>query len=141
MNLIILQVVLTISKNANNLLMKNFILSCISILFFTVVVTAQEFAMTDGNFTTCSGSFTDSGGLTGDYTNSEDAIITFCSPFATDDMQVSFNSFALASGDILFVYDGDDTTAPLVGVYLGANSPGIVLASAANTSGCITFRF
>ena len=121
--------------------MKNFILSCISILFFTVVVTAQEFAMSDGNFTTCSGSFTDSGGLTGDYTNSEDAIITFCSPFTTDDMQVTFNSFALASGDILFVYDGDDTTAPLVGVYLGANSPGIVLASAANTSGCITFRF
>jgi len=121
--------------------MKNFILSCISILFFTVVVTAQEFAMTDGNFTTCSGSFTDSGGLTGDYTNSEDAIITFCSPFVTDDMQVTFNSFALASGDILFVYDGDDTSAPLIGVYLGANSPGIVLASAGNTSGCITFRF
>jgi gliding motility-associated-like protein len=121
--------------------MKNFILSCISILFFTVVVTAQEFAMADGNFTSCSGSFTDSGGLTGDYTNSEDSILTFCSPFATDDMQVSFNSFALASGDILFVYDGDDTTAPLVGVYLGTNSPGIVLASAGNTSGCITFRF
>jgi len=121
--------------------MKNFILSCISILFFTAFATAQEFAMTDGSFTTCTGSFTDSGGLTGNYTSDEDSVITFCSPFATDNMQVTFNSFAMASGDLLFVYDGDDTTAPLTGVYLGMNSPGVVLASAANTSGCITFRF
>lgn len=121
--------------------MKNFILSCLSLVFFTAFATAQEFAMTDGNFTTCSGSFTDSGGLTGDYSNGEDSVITFCSPFATDDMQVTFNSFALASGDLMFVYDGDSTSAPLLGVFLGANSPGIVLASAANTSGCLTFRF
>ncbi|MFT7283531.1 gliding motility-associated C-terminal domain-containing protein [Nonlabens sp.] len=121
--------------------MKNFILCCISILFFTAFASAQEFAMTDGSFTTCTGSFTDSGGLTGNYTNGEDSIITFCSPFATDDMQVTFNSFALASGEFLFVYDGDDVTAPLIGVYLGMNSPGFILASAANTSGCITFRF
>ncbi len=98
--------------------MKNFILCCISILFFTAFASAQEFAMTDGSFTTCTGSFTDSGGLTGNYTSGEDSIITFCSPFATDDMQVTFNSFALASGEFLFVYDGDDITAPLIGVYL-----------------------
>ncbi|AGC75546.1 gliding motility-associated-like protein [Nonlabens dokdonensis] len=121
--------------------MKNLILSCLSILFFTAFVSAQEFAMADGRLTTCAGSFTDSGGLTGDYTNSEDSVITFCSPFATDDMQISFNSFNLASGDLLFVYDGDDTTAPLTGVFLGSNSPGIILASAGNTSGCLTFRF
>jgi gliding motility-associated-like protein len=142
MNLIILQIVITISqKKQKNYFMKNFILSCISILFFTAFATAQEFAMTDGSFTTCTGSFTDSGGLTGNYTNGEDSIITFCSPFVTDNMQITFNSFDLASGDLLFVYDGDDTTAPLLGVFLGVNSPGIVLASAANTSGCITFRY
>jgi gliding motility-associated-like protein len=141
MNLIILQLVKIISKKVKNYFMKNFILSCISILFFTAFATAQEFAMTDGNFTACAGSFTDSGGLIGNYTSSEDSVITFCSPFVTDDMQITFNSFALASGDLLFVYDGDDTTAPLTGVFLGMNSPGVILASAANTSGCITFRF
>lgn len=121
--------------------MKNFILSCLSLVFFTAFATAQEFTMTDGNFTACAGSFTDSGGLIGDYTNGEDSVITFCSPFATDDIQVTFNSFSLSSGDLLFIYDGDSTAAPLLGVSLGMNSPGIILASAANASGCLTFRF
>lgn len=121
--------------------MKNLILSCLSILFFTAIVSAQEIPMADGRLTVCTGSFTDSGGLTGDYSNSEDSVITFCSPFTTDDMQITFNSFNLASGDLLFVYDGEDTLAPLVGVYLASNSPGTVLSSAANTSGCLTFRF
>lgn len=121
--------------------MKNLILSCLSILFFTAIVSAQEIPMADGRLTVCTGSFTDSGGLTGDYSNSEDSVITFCSPFTTDDMQITFNSFNLASGDLLFVYDGEDTLAPLIGVYLASNSPGTVLSSAANTSGCLTFRF
>lgn len=121
--------------------MKRIILSVLTMFFVTFMLQAQEFTMNDSNFTTCSGSFTDSGGLTGTYTNGEDSVITFCSPFATDDMQITFNSFALASGDLLFVYDGDSTTAPLTGVFLGNNSPGIVLSSAANTSGCLTFRF
>jgi gliding motility-associated-like protein len=141
MNLIILQLVKTISKKAKNIFMKNLILSCLSLVFFTAFATAQEFAMTDGNFTACAGSFTDSGGLTGDYVNGEDSIITFCSPFVTDDIQVTFNSFALASGDLLFIYDGDSTAAPLLGVFLGTNSPGNILASTANATGCITFRF
>ena len=120
--------------------MKNFILSCLSMVFFTAFASAQ-FTMTDGNFTTCSGSFTDSGGLTGNYTSGEDSVITFCSPFATDDMQISFNSFDLATGGLLFVYDGDSTAAPLLGVFIQQNTPGVLISSAANTSSCLTFRF
>ena len=121
--------------------MKNFILSCIGILFFTAFSTAQDFAMTDGEFVTCSGSFTDSGGITGDYAVSESFTITFCSPFETDAMRVTFNSFDTQFGDILLAYDGDSNTAPFLGVFQGTNSPGTLLASAANTSGCLTFTF
>lgn len=102
---------------------------------------AQEFLMGDGSFVTCSGNFLDSGGVSGNYSNAEDSVITFCSPFPTDKIQVTFNSFALSSGDLLFIYDGDSVTAPIVGVFVANNSPGIRLASAANTSGCLTFRF
>lgn len=121
--------------------MKQFLLLASLFLLISNSVNAQEFLMGVGNFTTCSGNFLDSGGVTGNYANGEDAVITFCSPFATDKIQVSFNSFALASGDILFVYDGNSITAPLLGVFVGNNSPNIRTASAANTSGCLTFRF
>lgn len=121
--------------------MKNFILSCIGILFFTAFSTAQDFPMTEGEFVTCSGSFTDSGGITGDYAVSESFTITFCSPFATDAMLVTFNSFDTQFGDILLAYDGDSNTAPFLGVFQGTTSPGALQASAANTSGCLTFTF
>ncbi|MEO9954210.1 gliding motility-associated C-terminal domain-containing protein [Nonlabens sp.] len=121
--------------------MKNFILSCIGILFFTAFSTAQDFPMTDGEFVTCSGSFTDSGGVTGDYAVSESFTITFCSPFETDAMRVTFNSFDTQFGDILLAYDGDSNTAPFLGVFQGTTSPGTLLASATNTSGCLTFTF
>ncbi|WP_298951414.1 gliding motility-associated C-terminal domain-containing protein [uncultured Nonlabens sp.] len=121
--------------------MKNFILSCIGILFFTALSTAQDFPMTNGDFVSCSGSFTDSGGITGDYSVNEDFTITFCSPFATDAMRVTFNSFDTQFGDILLAYDGDSNTAPFLGVFQGTNSPGVLEASAANTSGCLTFTF
>jgi gliding motility-associated-like protein len=122
--------------------MKKLLLLLTFVFAFGQYSTAQEFLMGDGRFTTCSGNFLDSGGVTANYTNGEDTVLTFCSPFPTDKMRVVFNSFALASGDLLFIYDGNSvTTSPLLGVFVGNNSPGTRIASAANTSGCLTFRF
>jgi len=121
--------------------MKKLLLFLTMVFAFSQYSTAQEFLMGAGGFTTCSGNFLDSGGVTANYANGEDSVLTFCSPFPTDKMRVIFNSFALASGDLLFIYDGPGVTAPLLGVFVGNNSPGTRLASAANTSGCLTFRF
>ncbi|MDP5076446.1 MAG: PKD domain-containing protein, partial [Nonlabens sp.] len=123
--------------------MKKLLLFLTAVLALSYTTTAQEFRMGDGRFTTCSGDFVDSGGATGNYSNSENSVITFCSPFPTDKAQVSFTSIALASGDLLFVYDGDAVAgAPLRVITLGANgTTPIFTASAANTSGCLTFRF
>ncbi len=110
-------------------------------MFTATLMTAQEFAMTDGSFVTCSGDFTDSGGLAGDYSNGEDLIVTFCSPFATDDVSANFTLWNVGSGDILLAYDGDTATGSPVGVFNSAITPALITASAANTSGCLTFRF
>ncbi|ARN71739.1 hypothetical protein BST91_08820 [Nonlabens tegetincola] len=124
--------------------MKLNILTFLAFLFISVGVSAQNtFIMNDANYTSCSGSFTDSGDLTGNYSNGESFVTTICSPFPLDAIQVSFNSFDLASGDLLIIYDGDTATSPIIGVFLGTNSPGTVIASppATNPSGCLTFRF
>ncbi|WP_397303324.1 gliding motility-associated C-terminal domain-containing protein [Nonlabens ulvanivorans] len=121
--------------------MKKLLLLTLSLLFTATIATAQEFAMTDGSFVTCSGDFTDSGGLAGDYTNGEDFTITFCSPFPTDDVQATFTLWNVGSGDILLAYDGDTATGSPIGVFNSAITPTVITASAANTSGCLTFRF
>ncbi|MDP5078725.1 MAG: PKD domain-containing protein, partial [Nonlabens sp.] len=123
--------------------MKKLLLFFSIALAFSYTATSQEFRMGDGRFTTCSGNFVDSGGVSANYANSENSVITFCSPFPTDKVQVSFNSINLASGDLLFVYDGDAVAgAPLRVLTLGANgTTPVFLATAANTTGCLTFRF
>ena len=86
----------------------------------------------------CNGNFFDHGGDTSDYGNNEDFIYTFC-PDSTYDIcgRVIFDSFVLAAGDTLFVYNGSDTNALLIGTYTIGNSPDTVTSFFA----CLTFRF
>ncbi|GIV38707.1 MAG: hypothetical protein KatS3mg033_0507 [Thermonema sp.] len=86
--------------------------------------------------TACSGTFTDTGGSSGNYGNSENYIYTIDPPGSTP-VVVDFYSFGLASGDYLYILDGADVTAPLMGAYTGTNSPGRVVSS----GGAITFKF
>ncbi len=66
---------------------------------------------------TCSGYFVDSGEDTLTvYEPGEDYTITFCSNDEVDNelIRFSFDFFDLAEGDTLYVYDGEDDTAPLL---------------------------
>lgn len=99
-------------------------------------------------FSTCAGFIIDSGGQGGPgYSDNEDITITFCPPDpANDEIFIQFNLFNLdavgGSADSMFVYDGDNTGAPLIGSYVDNELEGIVLAaSATNPTGCITIRF
>lgn len=104
-------------------------------------------AANNQTFSTCDGFIIDSGGQGGPgYSNNEDITFTICPPSAGDDIYVQFTLFSLdpfgSSNDVMMVYDGDNTSAPLVGTYTGFELEGIVNeASAGNTSGCLTFRF
>jgi len=92
--------------------------------------------------TTCSANFYDTGGPGGNYGNNQNYTVTYCPDSSDECIQAAFSSFATENCcDYLRIYDGPNTSAPLIGQYQGANNPGIVLGSVANASGCLTFEF
>ncbi|OIQ21634.1 MAG: hypothetical protein BM549_09340, partial [Lacinutrix sp. MedPE-SW] len=101
--------------------------------------------MQNGMSTQCSGTFYDSGGPSGNYSSGENFIYTICPENAGDILQLNFSQFSTQGGaDILTIYDGDDTTAPVLGNFSGggaASNPGLVEATIANATGCLTLEF
>jgi len=85
---------------------------------------------------TCSGTFSDSN-TTGNYANNESYTATFCAP-AGQYVKFVFSTFSLGFNDVLLVYDGANTSAPLIGNYAGTTSPGTVVSQ---LGGCLTFVF
>ncbi|MEE4175983.1 MAG: gliding motility-associated C-terminal domain-containing protein [Bacteroides sp.] len=89
---------------------------------------------------TCTGIFTDSGGdFQTPYGPNEDFSVTFCSNDEQHPvLDVFFEYFQLAQGDILYVYDGPDSSAPLLWEATATDLQGLhVYAS----EGCLHFRF
>ena len=85
---------------------------------------------------TCSATLYDSGGPTGQYQNSEDYSITFCSTNG-DCMQVDFTAIDMeVNFDYIYVYDGNNTSAPLLNTINGTTNPGTITSSGS----CITIR-
>lgn len=87
--------------------------------------------------------FYDSGGPGNDYDVNEISQITF-SPVnpATEKMSVSFTSFITYNeNDYLAVYDGPSAFSPLITKIYAYAGYGTITASAANTSGSLTFKF
>jgi gliding motility-associated-like protein len=87
------------------------------------------------------------GGLQNAY-SCTDNTITICPDVPGDAIQINFLVFSLQTNanpnnnDVLYVYDGPDTGAPLVGAGTGNSFNGIShTASFNNPSGCLTFVF
>ncbi|MFN2395377.1 MAG: gliding motility-associated C-terminal domain-containing protein [Bacteroidales bacterium] len=89
---------------------------------------------------TCSGLFTDSGGDTlAPYGNNENFSVTFTSD--SDEniyIKMSFIFFQLGEGDYLYVYDGEDETAPLI-IQAGGNE--LAGGEIFSTGSSLHFRF
>jgi len=99
------------------------------------------FMPSSGNTSTCSGTFYDGGGLS-DYADSDTRVFTICPSTAGAKLKAVFSAFQTESSlDVLQIFDGNSTGAPLLGTYSGTTSPGTVQASASNATGCLTFRF
>uniref|UniRef100_UPI0006E299E0 PKD domain-containing protein n=1 Tax=Lacinutrix mariniflava TaxID=342955 RepID=UPI0006E299E0 len=113
-------------------------------IFISMHCFAQDVLMQNGTFSQCSGSFLDSGGAS-NYGNNEDFVVTICSPVAGEAVILNFSAFSTQMGlDIMTIYDGNDITAPVIGTYSGGgalNTPGTVVTSTSNTSGCLTIAF
>ena len=88
----------------------------------------------------CGGNFVDSGGTTGNYSNSENITTTICPITAGDLVTVTFTSFAMESCcDRLRIYDGSSTAATLLGTFTGTTLPPTFTSS--SPGGCLTFLF
>lgn len=127
--------------------MKKIFLLIFICAFFNGYLFAQTYNITTNNgqtISTCTGDFYDN--ASGNYSASVDQTITFQSSSATSThIKVSFNQFDVNPTDTLYVYDGLNTSATLIGKFNNNNplsaGQNIVQASIYNSSGALTFRF
>jgi gliding motility-associated-like protein len=98
---------------------------------------------TQGTVNACIGDFFDSGGGAASYGNNENFVMTFHSNNGTNThIKMTFNNFDVEPGDTLIVYDGSNTTQPVLGKYNNNNlPPSFIDASISNLSGDLTFQF
>ncbi|HPF96079.1 MAG TPA: PKD domain-containing protein, partial [Mangrovimonas sp.] len=119
-------------------------ITIISLFLVSFLSFSQEVPMQNGTVNNCSGVFTDSGGSMANYGDNENYTMTICGDTAGFFVQLSFTAFSLQfNQDFITIYNGPDTSSPLIGTYTGtlATSPGFVQATSANTSGCLTVVF
>ena len=111
------------------------------ILLLPLMSFSQDLDMQDGTFNRCAPDiFYDSGGAAGNYGSDENFVTTICPQNANEFIILNFTEFSTQlNTDILTIYDGDDTTAPVIGSYSGVAGPGNVQATSA--SGCLTIEF
>jgi gliding motility-associated-like protein len=96
-----------------------------------------------GTVNTCSADFFDSGNSGAAYGNNQNFTMTFHSvDVVNTHIRCNFSTFAVDASDFLTIYDGPNTSAPVLGAYNNANPPPpFVMASVTNTSGDLTFQF
>jgi hypothetical protein len=87
---------------------------------------------------TCDTMITDSGGENGPYGNNESSTVTYIAAQGGA-LHYQFSFFDVAEGDLLLIYDGTDTNAPLIASLSGAGLP--VSGFSNNAQGALTFCF
>lgn len=105
-------------------------------------VSAQQIAIGTGDITDCGAFIVDSGYSAADYSDSEERTTTICSDGseASNLINLYFTVFQLGTGDTFYIYDGQDTSAPLIGTYTTSDLQGLDV-TATNGTGCLTVRF
>ncbi|WP_230688401.1 IPT/TIG domain-containing protein [Hymenobacter jeongseonensis] len=93
-----------------------------------------------GDLTVCSGKIYDDGGATSNPTWQREFSTTISPATAGNKIKLFFNEFDIDPVDArLYIYDGPDFNAPLIGQYAGLNGPSAVAAT--NPTGQLTIRY
>lgn len=91
------------------------------------------------NVNNCIVNFYDDGGVGGNYSNNVNGTVTFTPATAGTQISTTFSAFSLENNaDFLYIYNGNSTTAPLLGVYTGTTLPPTITAN--NATGALTFK-
>jgi len=92
--------------------------------------------------------FYDSGNAGANYGANENEVITICPDYANSTTKLSLvfgvGSYDIHPSDTLFIYDGPNTSAPLLGAHNNATNPAgfsHVASFANNPTGCFTIQF
>ncbi|MBP7409776.1 MAG: PKD domain-containing protein, partial [Flavobacteriales bacterium] len=118
----------------------------IALAALTLTGQAQEYYMSEPSVSACQGAFLDSGGNGGGYGDNENFTTVICPDGSGPAISLQWIIFNLSTAgtaplDQLSIYDGDNTSAQLIGTWSGSDSPGIISASFANSTGCLTLVF
>jgi hypothetical protein len=113
----------------------------ISLFAFVFHSNAQVYNLGEGADTiyTCNGTLYDPGGQ-GNYLPNQNITQTFCPDIPGDAIQFDFSFFGLSPGTIFQVFDGVNTSAPIIGTYSNTNFPRKITGSESG-GGCLTIRF
>jgi hypothetical protein len=113
-----------------------------ALLLSVLHLNAQETSIANSTLETCEGFLVDTGLSASDYGPNEDITMTIC-PEAPETIVTLY--FALASfgpGDMLQIYDGTDTSGPLLGTYIEFDAQGLeIFATEDNLGGCLTLHW
>ncbi len=111
----------------------------LAFLLMSGALMAQTYIASGGTTTynTCSGTFYDSGGAGGSYSNNENSVTTFCAT-GGQCIQVNISALSLRNGDILTIHDGPTTASTQIAGFTNTTTaPGVIVSS----TGCLTFWF
>lgn len=121
--------------------MKNlYLLASLVAMLCPVALSAQDYYLGSAPaVTTCTGRFYDDA-PNANYANNQNTVMTFCSATNDSAVYLQFQQFHIEAGfDILTIYNGPDTLAPVLGTYSGNLEPFSVVSS--NPNHCLTVRF
>lgn len=91
------------------------------------------------NITTCTGTLYDDGGANGAYSAYASGATTITPATAGNKVQLTFTTFSVEAGyDAVYIYDGPNTSSPLIGTYNTNTPPTTVYGTTA--SGALTVR-
>ena len=103
-------------------------------------IVAQENSMAGGNLTACEGFLVDDGLSASSYSNNANQTVTICAVAPETITNLYWNVFNLGAGDFIEIYDGPNSSAPLIGTYEGTELQAYDITST-NASGCLTVHF
>ena len=115
----------------------------LTFIFLPLINFGQITINQDTTLQLCQGSISDSGGINNSYAPNEDFTLTICPDSSSTHIQLNFQEWNIDEGDILQVHDGISTQDSII--ISSTDSIGTIpftlIASAANSSGCLTISF